>query len=93
MTSTRSGRSRRARRHLLVAGFVLAYLAAGAMTLALGDRVVGGGWLAPHLVLLGAGMGSGLWLAALATSPRVVDLDGRSAAWSPPWWPGSRCRP
>ena len=53
-TSTRPGRGGRARRHLLVAGFVLAYLAAGAMTLALGDRVAGGGWLALHLVLLGA---------------------------------------
>ena len=46
--------SRRARRHLLVAGFVLAYLAAGGVTLALGERVAGGGWLALHLVLLGA---------------------------------------
>jgi hypothetical protein len=46
--------SRRARRHLLVAGFVLAYLAAGGVTLALGDRVIGGCWLALHLVLLGA---------------------------------------
>jgi nitrite reductase (NO-forming) len=46
--------SRRARRHLLVAGFVLAYLAAGGVIQALGDRVVGGGWLALHLVLLGA---------------------------------------
>ncbi len=45
---------RRARRHLLVAGFVLAYLAAGGVTLALGDRVTGGAWLALHLVLLGA---------------------------------------
>jgi nitrite reductase (NO-forming) len=44
----------RARRHLLVAGFVLAYLAAGGVTLALGERVAGGGWLALHLVLLGA---------------------------------------
>jgi nitrite reductase (NO-forming) len=46
--------SRRARRHLLVAGFVLAYLAAGAVVVALGGRVAGGGWLALHLVLLGA---------------------------------------
>ena len=33
---------------------MLAYLAAGGATLALGDRVIGGGWLALHLVLLGA---------------------------------------
>jgi nitrite reductase (NO-forming) len=45
---------RRARRHLLVAGVVLAYLAAGGVVLALGDRVALGGWLALHLVLLGA---------------------------------------
>jgi nitrite reductase (NO-forming) len=37
-----------------VAGFVLAYLAAGGVTLALGDRVALGDWLALHLVLLGA---------------------------------------
>jgi nitrite reductase (NO-forming) len=47
-------RGGRARRHLLVAGVVLGYLAAGAATLALGDRVAGGTWLALHLVLLGA---------------------------------------
>ena len=46
--------SRRARRQLLVAGFVLVYLAAGGVTLALGDRVTLEGWLALHLVLLGA---------------------------------------
>jgi nitrite reductase (NO-forming) len=54
VTQQQPGRVRRARRHLLVAGFVLAYLAAGAVTLALGDRVAAGGWLALHLVLLGA---------------------------------------
>jgi nitrite reductase (NO-forming) len=54
MTTGRPGGVRRARRHLVVAGFVLAYLAAGGVTLALGDRVAGGGWLALHLVLLGA---------------------------------------
>jgi nitrite reductase (NO-forming) len=54
MTTGRPGRAGRARRHLLVAGFVLAYLAAGGVTLALADRVAGGGWLALHLVLLGA---------------------------------------
>jgi nitrite reductase (NO-forming) len=46
--------TRRAPRHLLVAAFVLAYLAAGGLVLALGGRVAGGGWLAVHLVLLGA---------------------------------------
>jgi nitrite reductase (NO-forming) len=46
--------TRRAPRHLLVAAFVLAYLAAGGVVLALGGRVAGGGWLALHLVLLGA---------------------------------------
>jgi nitrite reductase (NO-forming) len=50
--STRA--SSRRGRHLLVAGFVLVYLAAGGVVLALGDRVAGGGWLALHLVLLGA---------------------------------------
>jgi nitrite reductase (NO-forming) len=50
----RPGRGGRARRHLLVAGFIVAYLAAGGVTLALGDRVTGGGWLAVHLVLFGA---------------------------------------
>jgi nitrite reductase (NO-forming) len=53
-TGNRSASGRRARRHRLAAGFVLAYLAAGGVTLALGDRVAGGGWLALHLVLLGA---------------------------------------
>jgi nitrite reductase (NO-forming) len=53
-TRQRPGGSRRARRHLLVAGFALASLATGGITLALGDRVTGGGWLALHLVLLGA---------------------------------------
>jgi hypothetical protein len=44
----------RARRHPLVAGFVVAYLAAGGMTVALGDRATSGSWLAVHLVLFGA---------------------------------------
>jgi nitrite reductase (NO-forming) len=51
---TAGPRARRSRRHRLVAAVELAYLAAGAVTLALGDRVAGGGWLALHLVLLGA---------------------------------------
>jgi nitrite reductase (NO-forming) len=46
--------TRRAPRKRLVAAFVLAYLAAGGVVLALGQRVPGGGWLALHLVLLGA---------------------------------------
>jgi nitrite reductase (NO-forming) len=54
MTAERPARGGRARRHLLVAGFVVAYLTAGGMTLALGDRVTSGGWLAVHLVLFGA---------------------------------------
>jgi nitrite reductase (NO-forming) len=54
MTAERTGGGGRARRHRLVAGFVVAYLAAGGVTLALGDRVTGGAWLALHLVLLGA---------------------------------------
>jgi nitrite reductase (NO-forming) len=45
---------RRARRHLLVAGIVLAYLTAGGVVLALGERVGLGDWLVLHLVLLGA---------------------------------------
>src|SRR5829696_427539 len=53
--SARPGRgTRRARRHLLVAAFVLGYLAAGGVALALGDRVAMGGWLALHLALLRA---------------------------------------
>jgi nitrite reductase (NO-forming) len=54
LTARRPGRAGRARRHLLVAALVFGYLAAGGVALALGDRVAGGGWLALHLVLLGA---------------------------------------
>jgi nitrite reductase (NO-forming) len=43
----------RGRRHLAPAGVVLAYLLAGGVTVALGGRIAGGGWLALHLVLLG----------------------------------------
>jgi len=50
----RPGRGGRARRHLLVAGFVVAYLAAGGVTLALGDRVSNGSWLAVHLAVTNA---------------------------------------
>jgi nitrite reductase (NO-forming) len=52
--TTRPGPGTRRGRHRLVAGFELAYLGAGGTVLALGDRVAGGGWLALHLVLLGA---------------------------------------
>jgi nitrite reductase (NO-forming) len=44
----------RGRRHLLPAAFVLAYLLAGGLTMAGSGRVAGAGWLALHLVLLGA---------------------------------------
>jgi nitrite reductase (NO-forming) len=54
MRTERPGRAGRVRRHLLVAGFVVGYLAAGGVTLVLGDRVTGGSWLAVHLVLFGA---------------------------------------
>jgi nitrite reductase (NO-forming) len=46
--------TRRGPRQRLVAAFVLAYLAAGGVVLALSQRVPGGSWLALHLVLLGA---------------------------------------
>ncbi|HZC99677.1 MAG TPA: hypothetical protein VFA46_05655 [Actinomycetes bacterium] len=45
---------RRAQRHLVAAGVVLAYLLAAGATLLAGRRVPDGGWLALHLVLLGA---------------------------------------
>ena len=45
MTTGWPGKAGRARRPLLVAGFVLACLAAGGVMLALGDRVAGGSWL------------------------------------------------
>jgi nitrite reductase (NO-forming) len=68
----------RAHRHLLVAGFVLAYLAAGGVTFALGDRVAGGHWLALHLVLLGAATNaivvwSDHFAAALLRAPPVAE--------------------
>jgi nitrite reductase (NO-forming) len=44
----------RGRRHVLPAAFVLAYLFAGGVTMAGSARVAGAGWLALHLVLLGA---------------------------------------
>ena len=48
------GLTDRARRQVPVTGLVLGYLAAAGVTVALGDRVAGGTWLALHLVLLGA---------------------------------------
>jgi nitrite reductase (NO-forming) len=76
-----SGRVRRARRHLLVAGFVLAYLAAGGVTLALGDRVTLGGWLALHLVLLGAATNAiVVWSEHFATALLRVAPVGERAA-------------
>ena len=70
--------TRRAPRHLLVAGFVLAYLAAGGVVLALGGRVAGGAWLALHLVLLGAATNaivvwSEYFAAALLRAPPVSE--------------------
>ncbi|HSO52616.1 MAG TPA: hypothetical protein VL330_07650 [Actinomycetes bacterium] len=70
--------ARRAPRHLLVAAFVLAYLAAGGVTLLLGGRAAGGGWLALHLVLLGAATNaivvwSEHFAAALLRAPPVPE--------------------
>jgi nitrite reductase (NO-forming) len=50
----RLARGWRGRRHVLPAAFVLAYLFAGGVTMAGSGRVAGAGWLALHLVLLGA---------------------------------------
>jgi len=44
-TGCPGGKAGRARRPLLVTGFVLACLATGGVMLALGDRVAGGSWL------------------------------------------------
>jgi nitrite reductase (NO-forming) len=80
-------RTGRARRHLLVAGFVIGYLAAGGVTLLLGQRVAGGGWLALHLVLLGAATNaivvwSEHFAAALLRAPPVSErvATGRALA-------------
>jgi nitrite reductase (NO-forming) len=61
-----------------VAAFVLAYLAAGGVVLALGGRVAGGSWLALHLVLLGAATNaivvwSEHFAAALLRAPPVPE--------------------
>lgn len=68
---------RRARRHLVAAGVVLAYMAAGGITLLRGERVSGAGWLALHLLLLGAATNaivvwSEHFAAALAVSARPM---------------------
>ena len=57
---------------------MLAYLAAGGVTLLLGGRVAGGGWLALHLVLLGAATNaivvwSEHFAAALLRAPPVPE--------------------
>jgi nitrite reductase (NO-forming) len=78
MTTGRPAKAGRAHRHLLVAGFVLAYLAAGGIVVALGARVAGGDWLALHLVLLGAATNaivvwSEHFTAALLRAPPVAE--------------------
>jgi nitrite reductase (NO-forming) len=50
----RPTRSWRGRRQLAPAGVVLGYLLAGGVTVAVGHRIGDAGWLALHLVLLGA---------------------------------------
>jgi len=77
MVTERPAGVRRARRHLLVAGFVLGYLAAGGVTLALG----GGGWLALHLVLLGAATNAiVVWSEHFAAALLHTDRTGERAA-------------
>jgi nitrite reductase (NO-forming) len=85
MTTGRPAKTGRAHRHLLVAGFVLAYLAAGGVTFALGDRVAGGDWLALHLVLLGAATNaivvwSEHFAAALLRAPPVAERTATARA-------------
>jgi nitrite reductase (NO-forming) len=85
MTTGRPGTAGRAHRHLLVTGFVLGYLAAGGVTLALGDRVAGGRWLALHLVLLGAATNaivvwSEHFTAALLRAPPVAERTATARA-------------
>jgi nitrite reductase (NO-forming) len=80
-----TGRDGRARRHLLVGGLVLGYLAAGGVTLALRDRVAGGTWLALHLVLLGAATNaivvwSEHFAAALLRVPRAGERTATARA-------------
>jgi nitrite reductase (NO-forming) len=54
MTGGAPAAGRRGRRHVVAAGAVLAYLVAGGVALLRGERVGDGGWLALHLLLLGA---------------------------------------
>lgn len=77
---------RRARRHLLVAGVVLAYLAAGGAVLALGDRVGLGDWLALHLVLLGAASNAiVVWSEYFAAALLHTTPPGSGPRWPGPW--------
>jgi hypothetical protein len=93
-------RDGRARRQVLATGLVLGYLAAGGVTLALGDRVAGGTWLALHLVLLG-GLTNAIvvwsehFAAALLRVPRADERAAtgswsRTATWGTP---APQCRP
>jgi nitrite reductase (NO-forming) len=71
----------RARRQVVPAGLVLAYLAAGGVTVLLGDLVPRGPWLALHLVLLGAVSNaivtwSGYFAAALLRTPPAGERAG-----------------
>jgi len=71
----------RARRQVLVTGLVLGYLAAAGVTLALGDRVAGGTWLALHLVLLGAATNAiVVWSEHFAAALLRVPRAGERAA-------------
>jgi nitrite reductase (NO-forming) len=71
----------RARRQVLVTGLVLGYLAAAGVTLALGDRVAGGTWLALHLVLLGAATNAiVVWSEHFAAALLRVPRAGEGAA-------------
>jgi nitrite reductase (NO-forming) len=54
MTDRTPAAGRRGRRHVVTAAVVLLYLAVGGITLLGGGRISGGGWLALHLLLLGA---------------------------------------
>jgi nitrite reductase (NO-forming) len=65
----------------MATGLVLGYLAAGGVTLALGDRVTGGTWLALHLVLLGAATNAiVVWSEHFAAALLRVPRAGERAA-------------
>jgi len=75
----------RARRQVLVTGLVtglvLGYLAAAGATLALGERVAGGTWLALHLLLLGAATNAiVVWSEHFAAALLRVPRAGERAA-------------